>query len=97
MTTLEAQNRNIKIGIAEGPPGPRSSASSSKMSGPKAAQTSLGASRKWPVVNFKSASYPGGFVDVLCVPNQFEVNNAEGGIEAVREQVRTFAIRRTPY
>lgn len=97
MTTLEAKDRGIKIGLAETPQNSRSTASPSKMPGPNIPQHILGASRKWPLVNFKSASYYGGAMDVLCVPNVFEVNNAEGGIEATREQVCTFAIARMRY
>lgn len=34
-----------------------------------------------------STSVSGGKRTVLCVPNDFTVNNAEGGMEAKREQV----------
>lgn len=39
---------------------------------------------KWPVVSFSTVY---GHVPVLCIPNPFEVNNAEGDVEARREQV----------
>lgn len=39
---------------------------------------------KWPVVTFSATSGQGS---MLCVPNAFEAINAEGEIEATREQV----------
>jgi len=35
----------------------------------------------WPIVKFQNGH------TILCVPHSFEVNNAAGGVEAVREQV----------
>ena len=92
MTTHEAMHCGIKVGFAGKPDDSRSRAGLLDISGPKILDKILHSSTRWPVVNFKSASYPDGAEDVLCVPNAFEVNNAEGGIEAIREQVRTVEI-----
>lgn len=39
------------------------------------------AQRPWPVVRFISGR------EIMCIPQQFTVNNVDGGMEACREQV----------
>ena len=42
---------------------------------------------RWPLIIFNQGSRHAEVVEVLCVPNQFEVNNSRGKVEATREQV----------
>jgi hypothetical protein len=42
--------------------------------------------RIWPVVRFISGR------EMMCVPQEFTVNNADGGMEARREQVRSLVL-----
>lgn len=92
MTTREAKEKGIKIGIADMPtkPGPdhrNMPGSPAKPGSNQLLERMLRRSDVWPVVRFNRGAYDGGPIQVLCVPNVFEVNNAEGNIEASREQV----------
>ncbi len=98
-TTREALNRGIKIGLVESKkedskprPGARNSGNEQlrrlkerlEQGGVKKEEKLsaelVDSSTPYPIVNFERAT-------VLCVPAQFEVNSAEGGIEAMRSQV----------
>lgn len=88
MTTKDAAKRGVKIGVTEGPQqgktfaqhkGPQTPANGDSVS-----ERILNSPTLWPLVKFS----PSG-IEVLCVPNVFDVTNAEGTMEARREQVRT--------
>ncbi|PSS37108.1 hypothetical protein PHLCEN_2v981 [Hermanssonia centrifuga] len=97
-TTREALNRGIKIGLVESKkedskprPGARNSGNEQLRrlkeqlergvkKEEKVSKELVESSTPYPIVNFERAT-------VLCVPTQFEVNSAEGGIEAMRGQV----------
>lgn len=93
LPTREALQRGIKLGLAEGTP--RNKPPSHM--GPKIKPIDqpdvevpvslLNSPQLWPVVKFNHGSLYGGPIEVLCVPDRFEVNNADGGVEATREQV----------
>ena len=40
----------------------------------------------WPVVRWMSGK------EMICVPQEFTVNNADGGMEACRQQVRSLSL-----
>lgn len=78
MTTREANDKGVAIGKANGEntvgvPGPRVV--------PRVAESMIRSNAVWPVVKFQNT------VEMLCVPMQFEVNDADGKVEAARGQV----------
>lgn len=95
LTTRDAVQRGIKVGLAEMGQKPQpTGALSGKRIKPQGQPDAnpipekvLKSTQLWPVVRFSQGSIHGGAVEVLCVPNQFEANNADGGVEATREQV----------
>lgn len=82
MTTKDAAKRGVKIGVTEGPQQGKSFAQ--KKAGEGVSEQILNSPMLWPLVRFN----PSG-IEVLCVPSVFDVTNAEGVMEARREQVRT--------
>lgn len=46
--------------------------------------------RRWPLVKFDRGTWRGEPAEVLCVPNDFEVNNSNGKVEATRTQVMIY-------
>jgi ATP-dependent DNA helicase PIF1 len=99
MTTLKAKACGIKIGLAEMPQKSVRLQSYNKKAGPLLGpdvipERILKSEKMWPLVRFKTCSYYGDSIDVLCVPNTFEVNNADGGVEVTREQVSTITSSR---
>lgn len=55
----------------------------------------MNSSVKWPVVQFATSLGGSMELPMCCIPCSFDVNNAEGRIEAMREQVSWDA--RPPY
>lgn len=88
-TTREALQRGIKIGLPEAKERRRwKGRGKASRKGPSTDEDWIMErvpSGKYPVVEFITSAV--GPVLMLCVPNTFEVNNAEGEIEAKREQV----------
>ncbi|KAI0344112.1 hypothetical protein BDW22DRAFT_1129553 [Trametopsis cervina] len=93
LTTLEASQRGIKIGI------PLGGDDAKKWKGEEEAgrkgdshvnplqdipQELLRSPRKWPVVQFSTGEEQ---LPMCCVPLSFEVMNADGEVEARRDQV----------
>lgn len=80
MTTMEAAKHGIKVGVVETPQKPQLS---TRAAGPQGNTEGNSDPAVWPLVRFIPSN-----AEVLCVPNSFEVNNAEGTVEARRDQVR---------
>ena len=101
LTTREANELGIMIGLPDGEtllknqrvPSWRidrrsfSSETSAQDEAKQKLQIALSRSGVYPVVRFNQGSIHGGSVEVLCVPNDFEVSAADGRVEARREQV----------
>ena len=80
---MEAAKRGIKLGIAEGSQtSAHNAGSSGRTEGNSIPNGIMHSPMLWPLVRFSPSN-----VEVLCIPNAFEMNNAEGGVEARREQV----------
>ncbi|GJE87828.1 ATP-dependent DNA helicase PIF1 [Phanerochaete sordida] len=80
LRTRDAVQRGLKIGVADAPK-PAGPARRGAPDAPAVPERVLRSDGLWPLVRFDG----GG--EVLCVPSTFEVNNADGGVEATREQV----------
>ncbi|GJE87831.1 ATP-dependent DNA helicase PIF1 [Phanerochaete sordida] len=99
LTTSEAQQLGIKIGVPDNESSSNKPAIHSWKIGrhfgmhqPQDETTRrerelLSKPGLYPVVWFNQGSIHGGPIEVLCVPNDFEVNTADGRVEARREQV----------
>ena len=83
MRVSDAQLRGIQIGVVhrEG----QTSSQPARPSGgaPPVPPHILKSNKLWPYVQFENG------LSLLCIPAMFEVMNAQGRIEASREQVRT--------
>ncbi|KAJ3556482.1 hypothetical protein NM688_g2009 [Phlebia brevispora] len=88
-TTRDALNKGTWIGVADNK-GDKSQVGllqgqdgdkKNKPPGSETVQQYLRSGRNWPIVKFS------GGEEVLCVPAQFEVTNAEGLVQARRDQV----------
>ena len=82
MRVSDAQLRGIQIGIVfrEGQAPPQPGAA------PPIPPHILKSNKLWPYVRFENG------LSLLCIPVMFEVVNAQGRIEASREQVRRAAL-----
>ena len=86
--TREAMHRGASLGVAESPAkGPENAINQLQHllapdphDIPDAVKEHITSPQKWPIVKF-------GNREVLCFPVQFEVNNAEGKVQARRDQV----------
>ena len=80
----EALSQGAQLGVPEGPTDPNKKADEPSTLGnaaiPDNVREHIRAVNRWPVVRF-------GQREVLCVPAQFEVNAASGGVQARRSQV----------
>lgn len=83
MRVTDAQLRGIAIGVVyrEG-----QTSSQPRSTGPPVPQHILKSNKLWPYVRFENG------LSLLCIPVQFEVINAQGRIEASREQVRRLSL-----
>ena len=86
MRVSEAQLRGIQIGVVHR----EGQTSSQPAARPPAAvppipQHILKSNKLWPYVKFENG------LSLLCIPVMFEVINAQGRIEASREQVRAWS------
>lgn len=89
-TTREAKNLGVRIGIPEAQRSngrPTAGPTNSDAANPGVQDSATLRNHIWPRVRFNSGSAGEDPVEVLCVPSQFEVNNADGRVEAIREQV----------
>ena len=86
LSTMDAVRRGVKIGLTDGPQKTQSfvhkKEPQNRADNNSVPEHILRSSLLWPLVKFN----PSG-AEVLCVPNIFEVTNAEGTMEARREQV----------
>jgi ATP-dependent DNA helicase PIF1 len=93
MTALEASNQGIRIGApeittAEWQNGKEAMKGGKTALKPRVENTPrpelMRSSQKWPVVEFATKIGP---LPMCCTPLSFEVNNADGEVEAKRDQV----------
>lgn len=102
MTTREAGEHSIMIGLPDGESFPginhhipswpmgrghSSPGNDTQDEARRKMRVALSRPGVYPVVRFNKGSIHGGMIDVLCVPNDFEVTTADGRVEARREQV----------
>ena len=78
----EALQRGIQIGVVHRE-GQTSETPRPKDAAPPVPSHILKGNKRWPYVQFENG------LSLLCIPVMFEVINAQGRIEASREQVRT--------
>ena len=75
----DAVQRGVRLALAEPQ---KSSAPHARQKGDAVPDRVLRSTVRWPLVRFA-----GGGAPVLCVPAQWDVHNADGAVEAAREQV----------
>lgn len=83
MRVSDAQLRGIQIGVVHREGQTSSQPARPPGGAPPVPQHILKSNKLWPYVRFENG------LSLLCIPAMFEVMNAQGRIEASREQVRT--------
>lgn len=81
MRVTDAQLRGIQIGVVYREGQTSSQPARPRGSAPPVPQHIQKSNRQWPYVRFDNG------LSLLCIPATFEVTNAQGRIEASREQV----------